>query len=641
MFEDGKRPASAATSPAVRDAAAKFQVVLRERFLSGADPATSGPLLDALSREVTWVHLRGGQVLFRQGDPSTSLFIVVSGRLRAVTEKPDGSLRVLNEVAAGESIGEMGLITGAPRSATILALRDTCLATLSHEGFLKAATSYPHLLLALARGVVNRLRRHELESPQRGVSTVAVVPVSAGVDTAGFAKNLVQALSELGPAVQVSPAYVDEQLGAGAANSPEQDPRSDEVSEWLNDLEDSSHFLVFEAAGAPDSAWTQRCLRHADAVLLVAQAGEARPSEPLPECLVPRTQAIGRAPRTLVLLQPADCALPRETASWLSVAAADRHYQLRLGSAPDVARLARGLAGCTVGLALGGGGARGLAHIGVIRALREAGMPIDAVGGTSMGAAIAAACALGWDAAEIAQRLWERLLSRKPFQRYTLPLISLVNDCRLERSMEELIGNVEIEDLWLPFFCISTNLTTNQMQVHRAGSLHRAVRASISLPGILPPVIEADNLLVDGGLMDNLPGDVMREFFGGTTIVVDVQRASDLRVRSPRMPSPWQAFKGRVWGGRSHAKVPGILDILMSSAGVPSTERAARVRQAADLCLTPPVGEFGVLEFDARDRIIQRGYDYTCQQLAQLQKASTDSNILKTLLKSRRLRPQS
>jgi predicted acylesterase/phospholipase RssA/CRP-like cAMP-binding protein len=631
MANNGNRLGPSAISPGVRDAAAKFQLVLRDRFLSGADPATSDPLLAALAREVDWVNLRGGQVLFRQGDPSTSLFIVVSGRLRAITQQPDGTVKVLNEIAAGEAIGEMGLITGSPRSATILALRDTCLAALSHEAFLQAAASYPQLLLALGRGVVNRLRRHELASPQRGVSTIAVVPVSPGVDTPRLAQSLVQSLSELEPAAYVPAARVEEQLGVGAASLAEPDLRGQEVSRWLNDLEDSSRFVVLEAADST-SAWTQRCVRHADAVLLVAQANEPCPPEPFPDFLVPRTQTTGRTPRTLVLLHPADRSLPSGTAAWLSSTAADQYQHLRLGSAADFSRLARSLAGCTIGLALGGGGARGLAHIGVVRALREAGIPIDAVGGTSMGAAIGAACALGWDPAEIDRLLWERLFSRKPFQRYTLPLISLVNDCRLERSIAELVGDVNIEDLWLPYFCISTNLTTSQMQVHRTGLLRRAVRASISLPGILPPVIDADNLLVDGGLMDNLPGDVMRELFGGAVIVVDVGRTSDLRVQSPRMPSPWQALKARLFGTGGPAKVPGILEILTSAAGAPSTERAARVRQAADLCLTPPVKDFGVLEFDSRARIIQCGYEYASRQIAQLHQAGCSSSILSRFL---------
>jgi len=228
------------------------------------------------------------------------------------------------------------------------------------------------------------------------------------------------------------------------------------------------------------------------------------------------------------------------------------------------------------------------------------------------------------------------LLSQKPFQKYTLPLISLVNDRCLEQAMKDLVGDVNIEDLWLPYFCISSNLTTSQMRVHRTGLLRKAIRASVSLPGILPPVIEAENLLVDGGLMDNLPGDVMRELFGGTVIVVDVQSVSNLRVQSHRMPSPWQAMKTRVFRARNSQKTPGILDILGSSGSAPSIDRSVRVRQAADLCLTPPVSEFGGMEFDSHERIIQIGYEYTCRQLAQLHKAGGSSNILSTLLTGRK-----
>ena len=190
--------------------------------------------------------------------------------------------------------------------------------------------------------------------------------------------------------------------------------------------------------------------------------------------------------------------------------ALDSYHHVRLGDPGNLARVASILSGRAVGLALGGGGARGYAHIGVVAALRGLGIPIDMVGGTSMGAVIAAQVALGLSREELIN-LNLRFMSRKPFAQYTIPMLALLNARRLQEGMQMAVGETQIKDLWINCFAISVNLTTTEMVVHDRGPVWEAVRASVSLPGILPPFVRGSHLLVDGGVINNLPGDVMRQ----------------------------------------------------------------------------------------------------------------------------------
>ena len=197
---------------------------------------------------------------------------------------------------------------------------------------------------------------------------------------------------------------------------------------------------------------------------------------------------------------------------------ADYHH-LRADRPGDVARLARMITGTGCGLVLGGGGARGLAHLGVIRALEEAGVPIDVVGGTSMGAIMAGLYALGlatrsgWRGSPPSPAIGRRLVTP------TLPLIALSAGRYLDRILSENLGSAPIEDLPLRFFCISANLNRAEEVIHERGPLWPAVRASLSLPGIFPPVYSGGDLLIDGSAVDNVPVDVMRGRVGNGRIV--------------------------------------------------------------------------------------------------------------------------
>jgi NTE family protein/lysophospholipid hydrolase len=296
----------------------------------------------------------------------------------------------------------------------------------------------------------------------------------------------------------------------------------------------------------------------------------------------------------------------------------EKHFHVRPGDAGDFRRLARLMTGRGVGLVLGGGGARGYAHIGVIRALEEAGVPIDMIGGTSMGAVVAAAHAMGLDYREFLSTTRRLLKKHRPFHEYTLPIVSLLRSRRLDRFLHEAYGDARIEDLKVTFFAVSSNLSTAEVAVHDTGELWAAVRASMSVPGVAVPVVVDNNLLVDGGVLNNLPGDVMRRLCSGTVIAVDVNEKNDLLVDDSctPIPSPWKIVWSRINPFARPINVPSILSIMGRTSLLGSILKRNEVAREVDLYLNPPVGRFGILDNDALEEIAEAGYRYAKERIA-------------------------
>jgi predicted acylesterase/phospholipase RssA/CRP-like cAMP-binding protein len=580
-------------------------------------------VLEELVPELEWVSLRSGETLFRQGDTPDATFFLISGRLRVVAEESSGP-RVLNEVGPGESVGEMALLTDDDRSATVYAVRDSQLARLDEVTFRRFVESHPAALKRITEFVVRRLRfQSGAGIPERArLATIAVVPAHPDTSTAAFAEGLTAALAQHGSASHLNRSRVDDALGRrGVAELPEDDPDAMRLVQWLNERETAYRFVVYEA-DASWSGWCERSIRQADHVLVVADAG-GDPALGENELRMRQRGHTARAPeQSLVLLGKPGSSGPSDTARWLEQRDFARHYHVRdhvRGAEPgDLARLARVLTGNAVGLVLGGGGARGFAHLGVLRALAELGIPIDLVGGTSIGAIVAAQVAMGLDPSEIQE------VARTQFASVfdpTLPVVSLLAGRRIGARLADAFGRVEIEDLAIPFFCVSTNLTQATERVHRRGLLAQAVRASISLPGILPPVASEGDLLVDGGLTNNLPIDVMGDAVaGGRVVAVDVSPEVDMHAGDEigHEISGWRILWQRLNPFTHAAPPPYILNLLTRSSLIASiiAEREKHARAAASLYLKIPAGDVKLLAFDAIEEIADRGYEATRDTVA-------------------------
>ncbi len=389
------------------------------------------------------------------------------------------------------------------------------------------------------------------------------------------------------------------------------------MTAWLDEQESHHQFLIYETDGT-DSPWAQRCLRQADEILLVADSGSDPALGLVEKSLLGRKDGISKARQTLILLHPDSSRLPSGTSRWFSGRNIQRNFHIRLNTENDFGRVARCLGDAAIGLVLGGGGARGLAHIGVVRALREAGVPIDMIGGTSMGAVMASLVAMDQDWDQMLETNREAWLRDKPHKEYSLPFISLIRSRRLDSMAQKIWGGVDIEDLWISFFCISCNLSTSATVIHERGSLWKAIRASASLPGVFVPVLSDGNILVDGGLVNNLPGDIMRERACRTLIVVDVGSEQEFTFKLPEFPSPWQFLRSRILPFAARIEVPHIVDVLIRTTDVSSSQKARDVKRNADVCLRPPIDAYGVLQFESLDEIAEVGYRYAKAKMEEL-----------------------
>jgi predicted acylesterase/phospholipase RssA len=274
----------------------------------------------------------------------------------------------------------------------------------------------------------------------------------------------------------------------------------------------------------------------------------------------------------------------------------------------DFGRLARFLNDKSIGLTLGGGFARGIGHIGVIRAMRELDIPIDMVGGTSMGAIIAGQCALEWDYRDMVEITCRRSL--ESFKRdYTLPLVSFLSGRKISNVITSIAGDIDIEDAWLPFFCVSASLTRGEMKVHSSGSAARSVIASSRAPGLFPPVSWDDELLVDGGLVNMVPSDVMRNFVGqGTVVSVDVAPSVEFGETDFGLSfSGWEALRRRLGIFSRRNKAPGMIELLLRTLEF-GRAPSGRLRHSADAYLTLPLTDFRYRDFHRGAEMAEIGY---------------------------------
>jgi predicted acylesterase/phospholipase RssA/CRP-like cAMP-binding protein len=573
-------------------------------------------LLDDLEKAADWIYLDRGERLFEQGDPANGLYFVVSGRLLVEHVDAGGACRSLGEVGRGQSLGEMAFFTGAPRSARASAIRDSVLVQFTNAEFDALVSTRPQLMRHVAAGLVERLNQANARAAGTRVTNLAIVSASPGAPVAAFCDRLVAALAAFGPVMRLSSASVDMHAGeAGISQAPEDTPESARLLAWIEAREASHRFLVFEGDPQP-TAWTRRCLHQADRVLLLARFDESPAPCELERALLNHPRRVTDAKQWLVLVHPEGTHhLPSGTRAWLEPRSVEHHHHLRWGSGEDLGRLARHLAGRAVALVLGGGGARGFAHIGMYRALREAGVPIDLVGGTSMGASISAQIAMGWSADKVEmmnRRVWVKI---RPHKVYTLPLISIISTRKSDRVGRMLYGDTEIEDLWTPFFCVSSNLSTAEMMVHRRGSLLWAATASASLPGAAQPVLMDGQLLCDGALLNNLPADVARGLGCGTVIAAEVSVEEDAQFLCQRIPRPMELVRDKLLR-RHRIRFPSLMEIALRASMLHSARGEREALADADLTLRPDIDAFRLMDFDAMDALVKVGYEYARGELA-------------------------
>jgi NTE family protein len=535
------------------------------------------------AKGVVWFTLPGGRRLFSAGDEADTLYFLQTGRLGAFREQEDQEPQFLGVIRPGEPAGEMALIAGTSHTATTVALRDSEILALPRAAFFAEANRHPEVMAELARLMIRRARQSTHRASAAEPSVFGFVGVCAGVDVRDLVEEIAVEVRAIGFTCAVA--------GADAAHHD---------AAWFSRLEEANQIVLY-AAEREDIEWAKVCGRQVDRLFLVGRSDLPPPFDPSAFS----SQAIQQHRlMDLILVQPKNRNRPNGCERWLDAAPASRLFHVKASDARDAARLARVVTGTSIGLVLSGGGARAYAHIGVIKAMRETGRPIDFIGGASMGAIVGAGVAMGWDDEEIAWRVRDAFVNSNPLGDIAFPMVAMTRGRQVRNRLEHHFDTAQIADLALPFFCISSNLSSAQYRLHHRGDLVHALQASCALPGILPPVVEGDDVLVDGAVMRNFPTDIMRAWQRGPVVGVDVAVVEGLGAKDIKPPSSF--LKWLITG--EWRRGPPIVSILIRSATAPTARETAVAYEAADVLIVPKIEGVELRDWRAFEPAVTAGY---------------------------------
>lgn len=611
---------------------ADYQDRLLDRHLAALFGGLDADALALLRQHLQWVEVAAGETLMAQGDAGDCMYLSISGRLRAYVRDDDGLLHLVREMPRGQVIGEMALYTDEPRSATVVALRDSVLVRLDKPAFKHLLASSVQLSIVMTRQLVKRLQGVQGRTDPARPVAIGLLPITAGVAARAFADTLAAQLGRVpgartaGGVCVLDAAGIDQALGQpGLARSDAADAAANRrIALHLDELE-AGHDVVLLLADDGPTAWTQRCSRRCDELLLLADAAQPPVLHASETAFLVQRGGRAEAAEVLVLLHPADRRCPQGTRAWLARRPLADHVHVRPTRERDMARLARIASRTAVGLVLAGGGARGLAHLGVAKALQQQGIEFDFVGGTSIGSVMAVLLA-GDRPLDEAVAVARRAFGHNPTGDYNwLPLMSIIRGRRLRRIVEharlELLGHAaDLEDLWKNCYCVASNYSQASEQVLRHGDAVKAMLASAAIPGALPPVLLDGDLLCDGGTFNNFPVDVMRGQRGvGKVIGVDLGFRKPHRIEHDEVPGTWSLLRDRLRPrAQRRYRLPSLVAYLMNVTILYSSSRQRQSRRLTDLHFNPPLERVGMLQWNKFDSIVEQGRDHAQQVLQAL-----------------------
>lgn len=573
----------------------------------------SEEIITDLLSQFTQLTLDAGETLFHQDDPSDFIYILVKGELSAIMVSKTGD-QVVGVVRPGESVGELGALSGLQRSLTVRAATESQLIGLSSYMFAQICQDHLSVLSNTMIPIINRSLQTIKLLQENKISTKYTVIFSSHNDISlvSLKEKLLKFFSSQGRVKCISSELLSMVQCSQEIEAFGQDDYhfifiADRVDEQALHylIEKKSHFYVV-ASGRKS---------------IVIDAGA--------EQVLATMSANPTIKLQLVLLYPDGSSPPTYTKNWLDAYHFSLHHHIRMDREGDVQRLGRFISGSAVGVVFGGGGAKGMAHLGVIKALLERNVPIDAVGGTSIGAFAAIFYALTqsyYSTAEDFCALLEQCHRSIAVRNVVWPVISMFSSNPATDYTKRIFGDLQVENTWLPFFCMSSNLSESHEVVHRTGPVWEAIRATASLPGIFPPLLINRQLHVDGGLLNNLPVDVMKGFLGYEGKVIASKLSNQhagrkrydfppvLTLRQTLLAIIYRLFRSRLY------KFPHYFDVFISSLLLGASFKEEENGLAADVLVNPDVSGFKlVMRLDKRkEHVINLGYQETLKVLDSL-----------------------
>ncbi|MFD2200404.1 patatin-like phospholipase family protein [Shivajiella indica] len=551
-------------------------------------------LLNQILEKGKVMELDTGEYLFHQGDPDSSLYIVLSGRFRALAEQEGDTWHALGDIGEGEPIGEFALFLGEPRSASVVAIRKSIVLELKEKDYLGIVAKHPAFSTKLTRFVVNRLRRNTLQQHlETSAKNIAVINLQSENDITDYTEAIKAQFESLNVSIQIL----------------DHDSHAKMALQDIYDTLEQHEGLNFLVCSGENLEWSRQCIIYADLVVLATDFYADNRIYEIERHLDLYSNNILNKKIYLLLLHPEEAKFPENTRRWFEGRKIDLHIHYRKNHGPDIRRFARILANKAIGLVLGGGGAKGFAHLGAIKALYDMGVEIDFLGGTSAGALYGMTASFSdFNREKIDFYSQDSANSKLTRNDFTVPLISFMSGKKMSNYIKKMMGNTYLEDFWVASYCVSTNYSNASTKVHDRGLARKQIEASIAIPGIYPPVVIDRQLHVDGGVVDNLPIETMYKYPVKHIIAISLTQLKSQPVEFDETPSPKKILLNKLTGKKKY-RIPGITSILVNSLTLNSRQKQEMAKSGVEIYLELDLKGIGMLDDTRWKEIVQKGYD--------------------------------
>jgi NTE family protein len=565
-------------------------------------------LLQEIVVKTNLIHIVAGEILFKQGDASDYLYILIKGKLVSSHTTTSNKLMNVGKIVPFETIGELGVLSGDSRSLSVRAIMDSEILEIPAIDFIKWCQQHPSLYREVSQLIIERsyttIKALTHEHAAQNINVI--LPLTQAVSNTDIFATFEQIANEKGSFLRCtdwSMHELQEVVNDKVAHNQMVDLFMDEWDPILiKNLHDKlTHFYVI--------LYSAEDYYLSDKVTKILKFIEHYSDISL----------------QLILIHPEETVQPKYTAKFLQLAEFDLHHHVRANFLPDYQRVLRFMMGKAFAVVMGGGGARGMTHLGVLQAIIEKNIPIDAIGGTSIGASVAACYALTQDLSQTVSYIHQlKVATLKSFKfiNMTLPLVSLYSGNPITAVMMNLMRDIKIEDLWIPYFAVSSDLTEKCEVIHRIGELSLATRSSCSIPSILPPVVRNRHLFIDGGVLNNLPVDIMRNLIGNKHVILAAslskRKGYDEIYMFPPVITFWDALLTRCRLKNRDYIYPAFLPTFFDALLLASSANEKRNSGAADILVSPVLSGFGnLLSITPKNEglIMRRGYDETVLEI--------------------------
>ena len=571
-----------------------------------------------------WVSLKSNSKLFKAGDPSDSMLFLVRGFLK-VFIGDDDNLKEVGEIKEGEVIGEMGLLSDEPRSASIYSTRESILFKIPKDNFDNLMRNNPSVLFALSKQIILRFKKNQnVNTSNENTLFLTLLFTSKDrndpIVNHGIGKYLDSALGRYDSSYFLSKEIVEKELSVKDINIElGLDGKFFPLDNFVNRIAKNHKYIILETE-VENTPWTTWCIKLSDKFLFLVNPAKGIQNDSIINAMNEiqvRTPNHLLVDRQLIVCHKDKKSFPEGTMKFIkALKPISIHHHININNKNDFSRIARMITNNSIGVAFGGGGARGSAHLGAYKALKENKIPIDVVCGTSIGSLVAAMVASEFGFKETHEKLLDYAKSVKiNWSDYSLPYTSILDDKKLLDAIYNIFGDRKVEDLWLPMFCCAVDITLAELKVFNNGKICKAIRASSSLPGLIVPLLDKKSLYVDGGLLNNMPGDILKKTFNSKLISINVSPEKDLVPNFDHFPNQNKLVLKKLFSRKKYedplegANIPTLGNIIVRSIMVGSANKTKEVSKLSELYIDVPTDGFSMLDFNKMEDLIKIGYD--------------------------------